>query len=235
MKLFLCFVLGINIFLDPTMATAAQKTVTAAGGPLNFTSSTTVQSLAAHPDSEMVRLQNGKLCSIATLRTLDAAAKKMRAARLAPLSQALTARPAAKGTPVSNRAQFMAAFNGHPDSDTLQLPSGGRLTAGQVRILQPYIEKRMGRKMSDLTQSQNLTGLKVSISPTTTDKSFWKSMLQTPGNDSKVLVSPRGKQVTVGDLKQYLAQTAHTSHGQIQLQRKPGIVLPHSGQKGGAR
>jgi hypothetical protein len=232
MKSFLCFVLGINVFLVPMVATAAQKTVTVPGGPLKFTSSMTVQSLAGHPDSEMVRLQNGKLISIATLRTLDAAAKKMRAAKPAPLPQALTIRPAAKGTPASNRAQFMVAFNGHPDSDTLQLPSGRRVTAGQVRLLQPYIEKRLGRKMSDLTQSQNLTGPKVPISSTTTDKSFWQNMLQTPGNDSKVLVSPRGKQVTVGDLKQYLSQTAHTPHGQIQLQRKPAVVPPQSGQKG---
>jgi len=235
MKTSLCFALGIYVFLALGMATAAQKTATAAGGPMKFTSSMTVQSLAGHPDSEMVQLQNGKLMSLGTLRSLDAAAQKMRAVKPVPLPQALLARPAAKGTPVKNRTEFMTAFNGHPDSDTLQLPSGGRITVGQIRLLQPYIEKRLGRKLSDLTQSHNLSGPKVSISSTTTDKNFWQNLLQTPGNDNKVLVSQHGKQVTVGDLKQYLSQTAHTSHGQIQLQRKPAVVSPQSGQKGGAR
>ena len=206
-----------------------------AGGALKFTSAMTVQSLAGRPDAELVELSNGKSISVGALRRLDAARQKMLAAKVASTPSVLRIKPAATGIRVNNRADFLTALNSRQDSETIQLPSGRRVTIGQIRLVQPYIEKRMGRKLSDLSQQQQLSGPAIKITAASTDKTFWKDMLQQPGNDNKVLESPHGKRITVGELKQYLAKSAKTRRGMIPTQGLPVTAPTQGGLKGRAQ
>jgi len=87
-----------------------------------------------------------------------------------------------------------------PDSDTVQLPSGRLATVGQIKFVQPYVEKRLGKTFASLPQGPDLSGAAVKISAATT-KDQWKALFQ---NDNTVLESPNGRRIAVGELKEGL-------------------------------
>ena len=125
---------------------------------------------------------------------------------------------------VSNRNELLNAIKTRPASDTVQLPSGRHVTVAQLRALEPFFEQHVGRTFDEMRQPA--TGQQIPITRNTTDKVYWKDLLSNPGNEKKVLVSPSGKQVTVGDLKQYLSQKARAKSGALTtLQPAPTRTL----------
>ncbi len=180
-----------------------QATVpTAEAKDLVFTPDMTIQKLAGRKDSDRVQLPSGKMTTVGVLRRLDAAAQKMRSAKSSPRPSPIRMQPAATGLLVNNRMELVAALKTRRDSDTVQFASGRRATVGQIRALQPYLEKRLGQKFDAIPQRPNLIGPATRVSATQDDKQFWKDVLQGP--DTRILESPRGKRITVGELKQYL-------------------------------
>ena len=116
---------------------------------------------------------------------------------------ALKIKPAATGTRINNAADLAAALK-RPGNETVQLPSGRLATVGQIKFLQPEVEKRLGRKLNALPQRPNLSGPAIKITKGTT-KSEWVDILhKDPGT---VLENPKGTRITVGELKAYLAKS----------------------------
>ncbi len=166
----------------------------------------TVESLAGRPDTDVIQFSNGRQVTVGQMRKLDAAAKIMRQPKVDKLPASLKARPTGSNVVVSNGRELASALK-RPDNDTIQLPSGQRVTVGIVRFLQPYIEKKLGRKVDDIPRRPDLTGPAISVSKNTT-KEEWKTILRKP--ESTILQGPNGARVTVGELKPYLIKQART-------------------------
>jgi len=167
-------------------------------GIVKFHKNMSPGTLAARPDTDLLELSDGSRVRLGDIRRLTAAARKMRAARGNRLPAALTAKPAATGTPLKSSADLAAALK-RPDTDTVVLPSGRRVTVGMIRLVQPQAEKRLGRSLGATASRPNLAGQAVKV----TAKSDWKDLLQRP--DGTVLEAPNGTRITVGELKQSLA------------------------------
>ncbi|MBF8258914.1 MAG: hypothetical protein HW377_1288 [Actinobacteria bacterium] len=78
----------------------------------------------------------------------------------------------------------------------MRLPSGRLATVGQIKLVQPLIEKKIGRSLSSIPKRASLSGPAVKV----TAKSDWKEIIARP--DGTVLESPDGTRITVGELKQ---------------------------------
>ena len=168
---------------------------------VKMTPGMTVQSLAGHADSDVVEFSGGKRLPVRDLRRLEAVGKKLRTGGSKPVAPAFAAKPAATGLPVKDRADLTAALK-RPDGETIRLPSGKRLTVGQLRLLKPEVEKRLGRTLESTPGRTVPKGPAVKLQRGA-DRSQWKTLLQKP--DSTVLESPNGKRITVGELKETLA------------------------------
>ncbi len=193
---FLTGVSAIAVFLLMTGTVSAEPAI------VKYTPNMTVKSLAGRPDTDLVELRNGRRVSVGDLRRLDAAAQKMRAPRVDRMPAALKVKPAATGTKIRNAADLAAALK-LPDNTTVQLPSGRLATVGQIKLVQPLIEKRLGHSLAMVQQRPNLTGPAIKINKNTT-RAQWEDILKKP--DATVLESPNGKRITVGEAKQYLAK-----------------------------
>jgi len=66
------------------------------------------------------------------------------------------------------------------------------------------VEKRLGYKLSTLLEKPDLTGPAIKIGPSTTQAEWKNIFLQKP--DGTIIESPTGKRITVGELKQAMAQ-----------------------------
>lgn len=190
----------------PHAADAAQP------GVVKFTPKMSAGALAGRPDADLVELSDGRKVRLGDVRRLRAAAAKLQAS--APgsrLPKAFRSKPAATGTPLSNASDLSAALR-RSENDTVVLPSGRRVTVGMIRLLQPEVEKRLGRPLSAGARPADLSGSAVKVDA----KADWKSILQKP--DTTVLEAPNGKRITVGDLKQALA--ASKSPGRLQPGRR---------------
>ncbi len=172
----------------------------AARGPavLKFTPNMPASAFAGRPDSDLVELSDGRRLSLGDVRRLRAAAQRMRAASGDRRPAALLAAPRATGARVANSADLANALKGK-DQDTLVLPSGRRVTVGMIHLLQPYLERRLGRPLTRPAPHARLTGPAIKVGATPD----WKSILERP--DGTVLEAPDGTRITVGQLKQALA------------------------------
>jgi hypothetical protein len=169
---------------------------------VKYTPNMTVKSLAGRPDTDLVELKNGHRVSAGDLRRLDAAAQKMRAPKVDRMPAVLKVKPAATGIKINNAADLAAALK-LTDNATVQLPSGRFATVGQIKLVQPLVEKRIGHSLTMVVQRPNLSGPSIKITKGTT-RAQWESILKRP--DNTVLESPSGKRITVGEAKQYLAK-----------------------------
>lgn len=104
-------------------------------------------------------------------------------------------------TRVNNSSDLAAALK-RSDNETVQLPSGRLATVGQIKRLQPMVEKQLGRKLTSNPQRPNLEGPAIKISKNIS-KEEWKGIFQKP--DNTVLESPSGKRITLGELKKTLS------------------------------
>jgi hypothetical protein len=170
---------------------------------IKYNSQITAHSLVGRPDSDFVEFSNGRRLSVGDIRLLQAAQQKMRAAKPGGrLPAALKVKPATTGKRINTTADIATALK-RPDNETVQLPSGRLVTVGQIKFVQPLIEKRLGRSFTTPTKQDNLEGPAVKITKTTT-KAQWVAIFQMP--ESTVIESPNGKRITVGGLKQEMIQ-----------------------------
>jgi hypothetical protein len=168
---------------------------------LKFNPGVTQSAILARPDTDFVEFSDGRRMRVGDLRRLDAAAQRMRAAgSTRALPPGLKTRPAATGTPVQNRGDLAAALK-RPGGDTLQLPSGRRLTAEQLRFLLPEIEKRLGQRIGDVQREPSRAGPALKVNARTN----WREILKKP--DSTILESSSGKRITVGEIKRALPKS----------------------------
>lgn len=173
----------------------------AASGTLKFDAALSSNAILSRPDSDRVQLPNGRHVRVGDIRRLSALAQKMQAKPGAMAAPALAAKPAATGIRVSNAAELAAALK-RPDGDTVVLPSGRRATVGQLRFVQPYVEKKTGRALaSPAAQRPNLSGPAIKV----TAQSDFRDLLKRP--DATVLEAPNGTRITVGELRQALARS----------------------------
>jgi len=177
------------------LAAAAQPA--AAGHVIRYTPNLRADELRGRPDSDVVQLPNGRQMRLGDLRRLTAFAGKLRAAPIKPLPPALTMRPAPRGLRVNDPNELAAAL-ARPESDTIELPTGRRLTVAQLKFLQSQIEKQLGRPLAASATAR--TAMKVDA------RADWKRILQMP--DDTLLEAPDGTRVTVADVKRALREDA---------------------------
>lgn len=169
--------------------------VSAAGETLKMGPGLKLSSLAAHPDSDLIELSDGKRVRLGDLRRVEQASRKLRGASAGTPPAGLQFKPGAGGTRIEDAVGLAEALK-RPDSETLVLPSGRLITVGQLRFVLPRLEMRLGRPLEALTKRPQLSGQALKVD----DKSDWSAILKKP--DHTLLESPLGKRITVGELKQ---------------------------------
>jgi hypothetical protein len=183
-----------------TALAATQATAPAGANVVKFSPNMPASALASRPNSDLIELSDGRRLRLGDVRRLTATLQKMRSTPIKPLPAALRARPALSGTPINNSVDLADALK-RPDQETLQLASGRRLTVGQLKLLQPQIEKELGRSLVDARRGPSRSGPAIKVGA----KADWKSLLARP--DSTVLEAPDGARITVGEIKQALRET----------------------------
>jgi hypothetical protein len=180
-----------------------QENVSSPAIALKLTPQTPESALKRLKNTDIVELPGGKRVRMGKIRKFSVIAKKLRTVRKIPkpLPRSLQFKPAATGIRVNSLAELKTVLE-KPDDETIQLPSGRVATVAQVKFLQPLLEKRLGKKLSQfggrLTSQGEVVKLKAS-----TDKKYWRQILTKP--DNTILESPQGKRFTVGDLKKFIA------------------------------
>jgi len=159
--------------------------------------------LQGKPDTDLVELSSGKRMKVGDIRRITAIANKNRITAPKSLEpRAVKLRPAATGgILLRNKADLNNALQQRADSETVVLPSGRRTTVAMLRMVQPQVEERRKQLRPSTIQRPNLTGPATRV----TADSDWAAILKQP--DSTILESARGKRITVGELKQSLANS----------------------------
>ncbi|MCP5165594.1 MAG: hypothetical protein H6990_11125 [Pseudomonadales bacterium] len=202
---------GITLIASPTLLAGQAVTTATSAAPapaaatvLQWKPGMSLNSLTGRLDSDFVEFNANSRMRVGDLRRLDAAAKRMRAASSTPAPPSgLREPPASGGERVNNASELAAALRRNGD-DRIQLPSGENLTVDQLRFLKPEVEQRLGRKLSAEPRAPALSGPALKV-PRGISAEEWRKLLQKP--DSTVLESPSGKRVTVGEIKQLLADS----------------------------
>jgi hypothetical protein len=185
----------------PAAQLAPQPAAVATPGIITFTPQMKMDSLAGRADTDIVAFPNGRQVRVRDLRRLEAAKQKMQTPYVNPRSAALTVKPAATGKLLMSRADLLNALK-LPDSDTVKLPSGQLVTIGQIKAVQPEVEKRLGRRLDAAAVPPNLKGPAIKISTSTT-KAEWEDLFRNKP-DTTILESPNGKRITLGELRQQM-------------------------------
>jgi len=172
---------------------------------IKFSPQLTHEALVGRPDTDLIELSNGRHIQLGDVRRMLAQSQKIRAAASAPPS-AFRIAPAATGLRIQTSTDLGNALRTMRDNDTVQLPSGRRVTVGQIKALQPVIEKRLGHKLGEPATTARLTGPSIKLAPGMTDAQVHKLLPVHPTNET-ILESPRGTRVTVGQIQQYLQST----------------------------
>lgn len=160
--------------------------------------------LAGRPDTEAVQLPSGRTIQLGKLRRLSSLSKKLKMSKGKPQPTSLRFQPAATGIKIKN-ANDLSDVLQRPDSETVELPSGKRMTVGLLRYLQPQVEQRLGRKLAGSSPRMATAGPVIKVEKTT-DKEYWRNILQQ--SDATVLETPDGNRITIGALKQSLGGPA---------------------------
>ena len=220
---------GFALDLHPARSSGAKPTAVANPNIIKFTPHMTVQSLAAHPDSDLVELPNGRRVKVGTMRNVEAAAKIMRTPRVNRMPAELKPLPDKSNVRTVKSAYDLSAALKLPDSATVKLPSGKVATVGQLRFVQRTVDKKSGNKLAALSRWPELSGPSIRIpkdmSKTMTkdaQEKFWENILQKP--DSTVLEAPNGSRITVSELKHGLATNNKSIPRETapqQIQRRP--------------
>jgi len=164
----------------------------------------TTQSLAGRPDSDVIEFSNGKTMTVGRLRQWEAFAAKLRAPRVDKTPAAFKVRPNPGNIKMNlNNLSDLASAIKLSNDATVKLPSGKVTTVGIIKLFQPYIEKKLGRKLSEVQIRPNLSGPAIQVSKAT-PVSEWKNISKM--SDNTVLEFSNGFRFTIGELRQKLAQ-----------------------------
>ena len=161
----------------------------AAHPPIQFGHGMTIENLAGHADFEIVQLPSGRRLTVGLMRQLSSAMQAARSPRPVAHTPTYTLKAAPTGTPVRSAIEIAHAMASMRETDTVQLPSGHRITVAQLKLLEPLVELKTGHKLSVAPPSPNLTGPSTRIRPGMT-KAQWQTILAQP--DSTILESPSG-------------------------------------------
>lgn len=189
------------LVLCGTICTTPCNSSAAPAGVIAYTPNLPLSQLQKRPDTDLVELSDGRRIRLGDVRRMTRAAQK---ARTNPPGSLLPAeikpRPATTGgIPLRTRTDLDQALQ-RPDTETVVLPSGKRLTVGMLKMLQPQVEEQRKKlPPAGLQQRPDLTGPAIRVS-TRTD---WYAILQKP--DTTLLETAHGKRITVGELKQVMA------------------------------
>jgi hypothetical protein len=194
---------------SPTGAATVAAILLMVGAPVaepavvKHTANMRMADLAGRPDTDQVEFPGGRRMSVGTLRRLENLAPRLRRPGDYRMPAALSAKPAATGIRLNTSADLAAALK-RSDGETVQLPSGRLATLGQIKFVQPHVEKKLGRSLAAAAQRPGLSGPAIKISKNTTADE-WKSILQKP--DGTALESANGTRISVGELKLALRTT----------------------------
>jgi hypothetical protein len=186
----------------------------------------TIENLAGHADYEMVELPSGRHLSVGLMRQLSSAMQAARSPRPASHPPAFSIKAGPTGVPVKSSIDIAHAMSTMRETDTVQLPSGHRITVAQLKLLEPLVELRTGHKLSVAPPAPNLSGPSIKIGSGMT-KAQWQAILAKP--DSTVLESTTGTRVTVGGVKQFMAANPLFplgEHSASSLGKTPARVQP---------
>jgi hypothetical protein len=223
------FLVLLSIFL-PGGALGAQAAQSGAAKPasapnadiIKHTQNMKLKSLADRPDTDIVEFKNGRHISLGDLRRLDASVQKMRAPRVDKMPAVLKVKPNANNVKMRmNSASDLASALKLSDNETVQLPSGRLATVGQIKLVQPLVEKRLGHSLASLLQRSNLSGPAIKITSATT-KDQWIDIWNKP--DATVLEAPDGQRFTVGEAKQYMASKFKTAPSAGPTKKVPALT-----------
>lgn len=193
---FLSLICAFSLGASPAGAAAAQPAAATEPGVVKFNPTMPASALAGRPDTDRLELPDGRRVKIGDIRRLTAAAKKMQAEGPGSrLPKAFRTRPAATGTPINNAADLSAALK-RPDTDTVVLPSGRRVTVGMIKQFRPHVEKKIGRSLTAGAKPPDISGTAIKVDK----KTDWKAILQKP--DATVIEAPNGTRITVKELRQ---------------------------------
>ncbi len=182
--------------MSPALASEASSVIP-------YTPALRLSTLAAQPDSDLLELSDGKRVPLGQLRMLERAAQGVReASMVAEMPPSLLVKPDPTGMQPVNAAD-LASMLDKPDSETVLLPSGLSATLGQVRLVQPWVEMRLGHALG--ASWPRLDGLALKVG----NRTNWARMLQ--NSDTTVLLSRSGIGVTVGELKQAIKTSLQPS------------------------
>jgi hypothetical protein len=173
---------------------------------IKFTPHMTSASLVGRPDTDLIEFSNGQRMSVGSLHRLRLAVQKMHGSTVNMMPAALHIKPDGNNIKVHIKAgSDIATALKLPDSNTVRFPSGRVATAAQIKFVQPYVEKKLGRKLTDIPQRPNLSGPTIKFKANMTKEEQKAQMMtvfdakKTP--DSTVIESPNGVRVSVGELK----------------------------------
>jgi len=141
--------LAVLGWCGPLLAAEPAARASASADPhvVKFSQNMPAAALVGRPDSDFLELSNGRRLRLGDLRRLTAKLRAARATPVRPLPLGLVAQPAATGTPVKNAADLAAALQ-LPETQTVVLPSGRRATVALIKLLQPQVEKQLGRRLT---------------------------------------------------------------------------------------
>ena len=187
--------LAIPSWAAPTVTGGASSSMAVQTQVIKLNPGLSASLLAARPNTDLVELANGRRVSLGDIRRLRGVAQKLRSPAAAmPVPAPFRMQPAATGKRLETASDLALALK-RPDSETVELPSGRRVTVGQIHFVQPEVEKALGRPLSSLPQRPDLSGPAVKIASVTN----WKEFLQK--SDNTILEAPDGTRITLGELK----------------------------------
>ena len=156
--------------------------------------------IVGRPDSDMVELSGGRRISVGDIRKQTNILMRLKQPKAHPTPAAMILKPGVPVMKVANAADVAEALK-RPDSDTVELKSGKRVTVAMLKFFQPQVEKKLGRRLDAVSvRKPNLTGATTKV----TAQTDWQKIRQLP--DDTILEAPSGKRITVGMMKQALAK-----------------------------
>lgn len=197
-----CLVSLTALALEPPPADPAIQYPASAPTIVRINRNLPPNALQGKSDTDLVELSSGKRMQVGDIRKLTAIAQKNRS--LAPNAKeppALKLRPAATGGIALRSKGDLQAVMQRPDSETVVLPSGKRTTVGMLKLLQPQVEERRKQLRPVAIQRPDLSGPAIRVDAATD----WYALFKQP--DTTVLETGRGKRITLGELKQTLANS----------------------------
>ena len=159
------------------------------------TKKTKSRDLKKLPETTPIALPNGTVLSTADFNRLSRIGEALRKHKKKDLPKGLTQKPKKRGISINNSEDLKKALK-RKDKETLVLPSGEHMTVGLLKLLEPQIERQLGRSLTET--GDHAKTVKVG------KKTDWKSVLQMP--DDTILQAPNGTKITVIQLKASLAK-----------------------------